>query len=64
MAGAYSMRKESELGRIETGKAADRVVLSRTLFEIAPGSIIETKVVYTIFGGEVVYDASVSSPAR
>ena len=64
MGGAYSMRKESELGSIERGKAADLVVLSRNLFEIDPGSIIETKVVYTIFGGEVVYDASVSSPAR
>ena len=64
MGGAYSMRKESELGSIERGKAADLVVLSRNLFEIDSGSIIETKVVYTIFGGEVVYDASVSAPAR
>ncbi len=64
MGGAYSMRKENELGSIEKGKAADMVVLSRNLLEIDPGSIIDTKVVYTIFGGRVVYDASVSSPAQ
>jgi hypothetical protein len=64
MGGAYSMRKENELGSIEKGKAADMVVLSRNLFEIDPGSIIDARVVYTIFGGEVVYDASVGSPAQ
>jgi len=56
LGGAYSMRKENELGSIEKGKAADLVVLNRNLFEIDPGSIIDTKVVYTIFGGKIVYD--------
>jgi hypothetical protein len=56
LGGAYSMRKEAELGSIEKGKAADMVVLNRNLFEIDPGSIIETKVVYTIFAGKIVYD--------
>ena len=64
MGGAYSMRKENELGSIEKGKAADMVVLSRNLFEIDAGSIIDTKVVYTIFGGRIVYDASVGLPAQ
>jgi hypothetical protein len=64
MGGAYSMRKENELGSIEKGKAADMVVLSRNLFEIDPGSIIETKVVYTIFGGRVVHDASGRPPGQ
>jgi hypothetical protein len=64
MGGAYSMRRENELGSIEKGKAADMVVLSRNLFEIDPGSIIDTKVVYTIFGGRIVYDAGVSLPAQ
>ena len=57
LSGAYSMRKEGEFGSIERGKAADMVVLSRNLFEIDPQSIIDTKVVYTVFGGEIVYDA-------
>ena len=56
--GAYSMRKENQLGSIEKGKAADMVVLNRNLFEIDPNSIIDTKVVYTIFAGKIVYDAA------
>ena len=57
LGGAYSMRKESELGSIEKGKAADLIVLDRNLFEIDPGTIIDTKVVYTVFGGKIVYEA-------
>ncbi len=57
LGGAYSMRKENELGSIEKGKAADMVVLNRNPFEIDPNSIIDSKVVYTIFAGKIVYDA-------
>ncbi len=57
LGGAYAMRKEKELGSIEKGKVADMVVLNRNLFEIDPNSIIDTKVVYTVCGGKVVYDA-------
>ena len=60
LGGAYSMRKASEFGSIEKGKAADMVVLNRNLFEIAPESIIDTKVVYTIFAGKIVYDGKAS----
>ena len=55
--GAYSMRKEKELGSIERGKTADMVVLDRNLFEIDPDTIIDTHVVYTVFSGEIVYDS-------
>ncbi len=57
LGGAYSMRKENELGSIEKGKAADMVVLNRNLFEIDRDSITEAKVIYTIFAGKIVYDA-------
>jgi hypothetical protein len=57
LGGAYSMRKENEIGSIEKGKAADMVVLNQNLFKIAPDSIFNTRVVYTIFGGKIVYDA-------
>jgi predicted amidohydrolase YtcJ len=57
LGGAYSMRKDNELGSIEKGKAADMVVLNRNLFEIDPDSIIDGKVVYTIFAGKIVCDA-------
>jgi hypothetical protein len=52
------MRKENEFGSIEKGKSADMVVLDRNLFEINPQSIIDTKVVYTVFAGKIVYDAT------
>jgi hypothetical protein len=57
LGGAYSMRKENDLGSIEEGKAADMVVLNRNLFEIDPDSIFDSKVVYTIFAGKIVYNA-------
>jgi len=57
LGGAYSMRKEKVLGSLEKGKAADMVVLDRNLFEIDLASIIDSKVVYTIFAGRIVYDA-------
>jgi hypothetical protein len=60
LGGAYSMRKQNELGSIEKGKAADMVVLNRDLFEVDRDSIIDTEVVYTIFAGEIVYDAKAS----
>ena len=55
LGGAYSMRKENELGSIEKGKAADMVVLDRNLFEIDRSSIVDTKVIYTIFRGNIAY---------
>ena len=57
LGGAYSMRKEHEIGSLEKGKAADMVVLNRNLFEIDPDSIIDTKIVYTIFAGNIVHDS-------
>jgi predicted amidohydrolase YtcJ len=60
LGGAYSMRKEHELGSIEKGKSADMIVLNRNLFEIDPESIMDTRVLYTIFAGNVVYDAKMS----
>ena len=61
LGGAYSMRKEKELGSIEKGKAADMVVLDRNLFEIDRSSIMDAKVVYTVFAGKIVYDARASN---
>jgi predicted amidohydrolase YtcJ len=55
--GAYSMRKENELGSIEKDKAADIFVLNQDLFEIDPDSIIDCKVVYTIFADKIVYNS-------
>ena len=54
--GAYLENKEDEKGSIEPGKLADFVVLDRDITTIDPSEIIETKVLMTIVGGEVVYE--------
>ena len=52
---AYAEFAESVKGRLEPGKLADIVVLSRDIFRVSPGEIQKTDVVYTIAGGRVVY---------
>jgi predicted amidohydrolase YtcJ len=52
---AYVNHQEDSTGSVEEGKLADLVVLDRNLFEIEPGTISDTKVLLTLFGGEVVY---------
>jgi predicted amidohydrolase YtcJ len=45
------------LGSIEPGKLADLTVIDRNIFEVPIGSVHDTKVLMTIIGGEIVYDA-------
>ena len=47
---------EDILGSIEVGKKADFVVLDKDLTQITPEEMAETNVVYTIFGGKVVFE--------
>src|ERR1700722_11337321 len=54
---AYAGRREKTEGSIEPGKLADFVVVSQDIFEIDPHAIAKTKVVKTIVGGRVVYEA-------
>ncbi|MBR2825646.1 MAG: amidohydrolase [Solobacterium sp.] len=49
-------RKE-DLGRIAPGYRADFVVLDKNLYEIEPEEILKTKVLLTIFDGDIVYQA-------
>ncbi len=60
---AYLMSQEEEVGTIESGKRADIIVLDKNLFEIPPEEIHSTKVLITVFDGEVVYD-SAKGPAN
>ncbi len=53
---AYASGEEGAKGSIFPGKLADLVVLSRDIFEIPPGEILETEVVSTIFDGRIVYE--------
>ena len=54
---AYAGRREKTEGSIEPGKLADLVIVSQNIFEIDPHTIAKTKVVKTIVGGRVVYQA-------
>lgn len=42
-------------GTLTVGKRADVIVLARNIFEISPQEILNTSVVYTISGGNIVY---------
>jgi len=54
--GAYLEGTEDEKGSLEPGKLADMVVLDRDILTIDPLDIINTRVLMTIVGGEVVYE--------
>jgi len=52
---AFVNKHDDETGSIEVGKLADLIVVDRNLFEIEPDDLSETKVLLTLFGGEVVH---------
>ena len=54
---AYAGRREKTEGSIEAGKVADVIILNQNLFDIDPQHIDTTKVVTTIVGGKIVYEA-------
>lgn len=53
---AYAEFREEEKGSIEPGKLADIVILNKNLLEISPKMILNTKVVYTILNGKVIFN--------
>jgi hypothetical protein len=56
---AYAEFQEQEKGSITPGKLADMVLLSDNIFAIPPSSVREVKVLTTIVGGKIVWDAKV-----
>jgi predicted amidohydrolase YtcJ len=52
---AYAGGTERDRGSITVGKLADLVVLSQDIFEIPPQDILGTRVLATVFDGEIVY---------
>lgn len=54
---AWSLHMEQETGSIEVGKYADMIIIDRDIFHIDPIDIEFTKVLKTIFGGEVIFSS-------
>ena len=57
MGSAYAEFQDKEKGSITPGKLADFVLLSDDIFSIDPAKIRDVKVLKTIVGGKVVFDA-------
>jgi predicted amidohydrolase YtcJ len=53
---AHAAHAEGELGSLEPGKLADLVVLSKDIMTVSPRDILDTRVLRTIIGGEVVHE--------
>jgi predicted amidohydrolase YtcJ len=54
---AFAGRREKTEGSLETGKLADLIIVSQNIFDISPYKIGATKVVATVVGGRLVYQA-------
>ncbi|PWT85039.1 MAG: amidohydrolase [Acidobacteria bacterium] len=54
---AFAGRREKTEGSLETGKAADLIIISQNIFTVDPHKIRETMVLTTMVGGRVVYQA-------
>jgi predicted amidohydrolase YtcJ len=54
---AFAGRREKTEGSLEVGKLADLIIISQNIFDINPHKIGATKVVVTIVGGRLVYQA-------
>jgi predicted amidohydrolase YtcJ len=57
---AYAAFQEDIIGSIEVGKYADFTILDKDITIIPPDEILNTRVVYTIMGGEIKYKTSQS----
>jgi predicted amidohydrolase YtcJ len=57
LAGAYAAFQEKRKGCLAPGKLADLVLLSDDIMKIAPAGILKTRVLATMVGGQVVFDA-------
>lgn len=61
---AYSAFEESDKGSLVPGKLADIAILSNDLLRCSDEEILNTKVLYTIVGGKVRYQAPFAQPAE
>lgn len=56
--GAEELFAENETGSIETGKAADLIVLDQNIFDLPPADVAKAKPVLTYFAGKELFRAS------
>ena len=54
---AYATFEENKKGSIEVGKYADIVILDEDLYETEPDHIKDVKILKTIIGGKIVFEA-------
>jgi len=61
---AYGIFEEESRGSLAVGKLADIVVLSRNILEVPEEEILDARVVYTILGGKIAYEAPLAEAPR
>ena len=61
LAAAYAGFEDHDKGSIEVGKLADLTVLNQNLITIPEEDILNTAVLLTLVGGEVVYQRNESA---
>ena len=61
---AWSTHQEAIRGSITPSKLADLVVLSHDISKLPPEQLLETKALYTILGGRIIYEAPPEAPAH
>jgi predicted amidohydrolase YtcJ len=54
---AFAGRREKTEGSLEEGKLADLIIVSQNIFDVNPHKIGATRVLTTILGGRIVYQA-------
>jgi predicted amidohydrolase YtcJ len=61
---AFTILQESNLGSIRPGKLADLVVLDRDYLTVPADQIKDLRVMMTMVGGRVVYEAPATAASR